>query len=224
MIMNKKTALAASALLIGATAFSSVFADDAAITVTSGGAEVQMGQMGPMPMGMMQGEMRAMPMQGGVQADPFSDPAVKKALTDAGIAVPTSEEAKAFMEKQMNAFTAEAKLSETDKAGLKALRESFRKQEREYLRSKGVDLPTEDTYAKFDKIHEVLKQQMKSKVEQVQGTLQEVKALRQGTQEVKQNLRQKIQDAKDNRKNMKKQMKPGMRPAAPQGTSSGTTN
>ncbi len=102
-------------------------------------------------------------MSGGFQtkADIFTNPTVIKALTDSGITVPTAAEATAFMTKQKAAHEAEVKLSDADKAGLKTLKESFKKQERDYLRSKGIDLATEADIARFAKIRETLKLQMK---------------------------------------------------------------
>lgn len=90
------------------------------------------------------------------QKNPFTNTAVIKALQDKGITVPTAEEAKAFHDKMQALHTAEKNLSEADKASYQALRESFKKQERDFLRSKGIVLPTEDEIAKMELIRTTL--------------------------------------------------------------------
>lgn len=92
--------------------------------------------------------------------DPLASSAVTKVLQEKGITAPTSDEMKAFMEKMQSARDAEEKLSDADKSGLQTLRDGFRKQERDYLRSKGVTLPSEEEISKMDAVHEALRSQM----------------------------------------------------------------
>ena len=130
--MKHSKTILASVLLVGAVATSSVFAANMT------GVTNKMAKM-----------------------NPFTTETVIKALADKGITAPTVEEAKAFETKMQAAHEAQEKLSDTDKAGLKTLRESFQKQERDYLRSKGVTLPSEEEIAKMKQIREVLGEQMK---------------------------------------------------------------
>lgn len=107
------------------------------------------GPEGMGPQGMMGGE-----------AGILSNEKVRAALAASGVTLPTTDEVKAFQDAMKAARTAESKLSDTDKAGLKAVRdagqekikaimEETAKSEREYLRSKGVALPTEEAIAKM---------------------------------------------------------------------------
>lgn len=99
---------------------------------------------------------------------------LRTALAASGVTLPTADEAKAFHEKMQAARDAEAKLADADKAALKtmrdaaqekikAIREEAAKAEREYLRSKGVALPSEEEIAKMrdtmEKAGEVLRSQ-----------------------------------------------------------------
>ncbi len=90
------------------------------------------------------------------QKSPFTNTPVVKALQDKGITATTPEEAKAFQDKMQAMHDAKKNLSETDKASYQALQESFKKQERDFLRSKGIVLPTEDEIAKMELIKKTL--------------------------------------------------------------------
>ena len=100
--------------------------------------------------------------------NPFASSAVTKVLQDKGLTAPTTDETKAYMEKMVAAREAEKKLSDADKAGLKTLRESFQKQERDYLRTKGIALPTEAEITKMNQVREALR----SQAGEFQGALQ----------------------------------------------------
>ncbi|MDD2745509.1 MAG: hypothetical protein PHU93_03135 [Candidatus Gracilibacteria bacterium] len=126
--MKHTKSIIASVLLVGALATTSVFAANS--------------------MGMTSKLMS--------QKSPFTNATVIKALQDKGITVPTPEEAKAFQTKMQTMHDAEKSLSEADKASYEALRQSFKKQERDFLRSKGIVLPTEDEIAKMELIKTTL--------------------------------------------------------------------
>ncbi|MDQ1343609.1 MAG: hypothetical protein QG650_328 [Patescibacteria group bacterium] len=108
-------------------------------------------------MGPMRGEgMRGM----GGGAKILSHEKVREALAASGVTLPSVEAIDAFEAKMKAARDAESKLSDADKAELKKMRdatmaqvkavhEAAAKSERDYLRSKGVTLPTEDEIAKM---------------------------------------------------------------------------
>ena len=85
---------------------------------------------------------------------------VQDTLKAAGVTAPTQEAIKAFETKMQNERTAMKNLSDADKASLKAIRDAARKQEREFLRSKGVDLPSEDEIAAAMKFKDALRSAM----------------------------------------------------------------
>lgn len=102
----------------------------------------------------------------------LSNENVRATLAASGVTLPTAAEATAFHDKMKAARDAENALSDADKAGLKTirdaaqekmrtLREETAKAERDYLRSKGVALPSEEEIAKMrdtmEKAAEVLK-------------------------------------------------------------------
>jgi hypothetical protein len=91
------------------------------------------------------------------KGNPFSNTGVIQMLKDKGITAPTAEEAKAFETKMKALQKAEKSLTTEAKAQLETLRQSFRKQEREFYRTQGVVLPTEDEIAKMEAIRELLK-------------------------------------------------------------------
>lgn len=110
----------------------------------------------------------------GANAGILTNENLRTALAASGVTLPSADEAKAFHEKMQAAREAEAKLADTDKAALKtmrdaaqekikAIREEAAKAEREYLRSKGVALPSEEEIAKMrdtmEKAGEVLRSQ-----------------------------------------------------------------
>ena len=79
---------------------------------------------------------------------------VRETLAASGVTLPSTETITAYQEKMKAARDAQEKLSETEQAELKAIRdagmekiraiqEETAKSEREYLRTKGVTLPTE---------------------------------------------------------------------------------
>lgn len=127
------------------------------------GSGSQMGQGYGMKGGMMGG-----------QAGMMTNESVRTALAASGVILPTADEAKAYHEKMKTAREAEQALPDADKATLKAMRDAAfekakviyaeaAKAEREYLRSKGVALPSETEIAKMSetmkKAAEVLRAQ-----------------------------------------------------------------
>jgi hypothetical protein len=101
----------------------------------------------------------------GMGAGILSNEKVREALAASGVTLPSTEELGAFHEKMQAARSAEAKLSDAEKAELQAIRtagmEKIRaihqetaKSERDYLRSKGVALPSEEEIAKMREIGE----------------------------------------------------------------------
>ena len=102
----------------------------------------------------------------------LKDEQTRAALAASGVILPSTEEIRSYAESMKAAREAQAKLSDADKAELKKLhdeamekmkqvRESAAKAERDFLRSKGVNLPSEETIAKMrstmEKAGEVLK-------------------------------------------------------------------
>lgn len=87
--------------------------------------------------------------------------AAQDALTAAGIALPTEAEKTAQKEARAKVEAAMKALTDDDRAALQVIREEAKKKEREYLRSKGVPLPSEDEIAaakaKKDAIQKALK-------------------------------------------------------------------
>ncbi len=93
---------------------------------------------------------------------------VVAALKAAGITTPTEAEIQANMEKMKAMKTGIDNLSTTDQTALKALRDANRTaedalrdanqaKEREFLRSKGVSVPTEAELAKEKKIQDIIR-------------------------------------------------------------------
>lgn len=116
--------------------------------------------------------MAAGPMGGIGMEKLLNDERARAALAASGVVLPSAEEMKSYAESMKAAREAQAKLSDADKAELKKLhdeamekmkqvRESSAKAERDFLRSKGVNLPSEETIAKMrstmEKAGEVLK-------------------------------------------------------------------
>lgn len=133
--------------------------------------ELRAGSGSEMGMGRhMRGEDRPMmggqaSMGAGIGAGILSNEKVRETLAASGVTLPSAEELAAFHEKMQAARAAEAKLSDTEKAEIKAIRtagmEKIRtihqeaaKNERDYLRSKGVTLPSEEEIAKMHEIAE----------------------------------------------------------------------
>ncbi len=81
---------------------------------------------------------------------------VQDALKAQGISIPSTDEVQAFQTKMQSEREAMKNLSEADRASLQTLREEFKKKEREFLRSKGVDMPTEDQIAQMKKLREAV--------------------------------------------------------------------
>ncbi len=82
---------------------------------------------------------------------------VVAALKAAGITTPTEAEIQANMEKMKAMKTGIDNLSTTDQTALKALRDANQAKEREFLRSKGVSVPTEAELAKEKKIQDIIR-------------------------------------------------------------------
>lgn len=82
---------------------------------------------------------------------------VVAALQNAGITIPSAEEIKAFQINMESARKSQQNLSEASKTGLRFLRKSFQKQERDYLRSVGVTFPSESDIEKYQTIQETIK-------------------------------------------------------------------
>ena len=90
----------------------------------------------------------------GGEAFMLTNDKVRETLAASGVTLPSTETITAYQEKMKAAREAQEKLSETEQAELKAIRdagmekiraiqEETAKSEREYLRTKGVTLPTE---------------------------------------------------------------------------------
>lgn len=133
--------------------------------------ELRAGSGSEMGMGRhMRGEGRPMMggqagMGAGIGAGILSNEKVREALAASGITLPSAEELAAFHEKMQAARAAEAKLSDAEKTEFSAIRttgmekiraihEEIAKSERDYLRSKGVALPSEEEIAKMREIGE----------------------------------------------------------------------
>lgn len=104
-------------------------------------------------------------MGGGMGAQFLTNDKVREALAASGVTLPSVDEINAFETKMKAAREAQAKLSDADKAELKKMREATMEQvrkihldaaktERDFLRSKGVALPTEDEIAKMREVGE----------------------------------------------------------------------
>lgn len=98
----------------------------------------------------------------------LSNTEVVAALKAAGITAPTEAEMQANMEKMKAMKTAIDKLSTEDQTALKTLRDTNRTaedalrdanqaKEREFLRSKGITVPTEAEVAQEKKIHDIIR-------------------------------------------------------------------
>jgi hypothetical protein len=150
--MFTKNAIIASAIIVSTFSVSQAFADDSSMTLSQTGME----------MGMEGGKMHMMNMQSGQSGQylhiekMLSNSGVITALQAAGITVPTAEEMKNFHTSMEAARKAEKELTDANKAGLETLRKTFRKQERDYLRSVGVAFPAETEIEKYQAIHEVI--------------------------------------------------------------------
>ncbi len=127
--MKHTKSIVASVLLVSAFAATSVFAANSSM-----GMKLKMGK-----------------------GNQFSNTGVIQLLTAKGITPPTLVEVKAFETKMKALQKAEKSLSTDAKAQLETLRQSFRKQEREFYRTQGVVLPTEDEIAKMETIRDLLK-------------------------------------------------------------------
>ncbi len=158
---QKKMAIAAAAIIVTVPAigFAAASTSTGSAVVNQAFREMRGGS------GSHMGEGRGMNgggfggMMGG-NAGMLSNEKIRTALAASGVTLPTADEAKAFQEKMKAAREAEAKLSDTNKAALKAMRDTTQqkiqaireesaKAEREYLRSKGVALPAEDEISKM---------------------------------------------------------------------------
>lgn len=172
---QKKMAIAAAAVIIAVPAIGFAAANTStgsavvnkAFREMRGGSGTHMGEGREMKDGGFGGMM-------GGNAGILSNENIRTALAASGVTLPTADEAKAFQEKMKAAREAEQALSDTDKAALstmrdatqqkiQAIREESAKAEREYLRSKGVALPTEEEFTKMaetmKKVGEVLRAQ-----------------------------------------------------------------
>ncbi len=100
--------------------------------------------------------------------DPLTNTGVIAAIQAAGLTVPTEAEMKANMENGKTTEEAIKKLSTDDQTALKTLRDSNRTaeealreadqaKERDFLRSKGITVPTEDQIAKEKQIQEIIR-------------------------------------------------------------------
>ena len=98
----------------------------------------------------------------------FSNTEVVAALKAAGLTAPTEAEMQANMEKMKAMKTAIDKLSTEDQTALKTLRDANRTaeealrdaneaKEREFLRSKGISVPTETEIAQQKKIQDIIR-------------------------------------------------------------------
>jgi hypothetical protein len=81
---------------------------------------------------------------------------VQDTLKAQGVAIPTQAELTAFATKVANEKKARSTLSDADRAIIKAIMEKARAEERAFLRTKGVELPSEDEIAKMKKFKESL--------------------------------------------------------------------
>ena len=172
---QKKMAIAAAAVIIAVPAigFAAASTSTGSAVVNKAFREMRGGS------GSHMGEGRGMRGEGfggmmGGEVGMLGNEKIRAALAASGVTLPTADEAKAFQEKMKTAREAEAKLADADKATLKTMRDATQekiktireeaaKTEREYLRSKGVTLPTEEEIAKMrdtmEKAGEVLRAQ-----------------------------------------------------------------
>jgi hypothetical protein len=81
---------------------------------------------------------------------------VQDTLKAQGVTVPTQAELQAFATKMANEKKARSTLSDADKATIKAIMEKAHAEERAFLRTKGIELPSEDEIAKMKKFKESL--------------------------------------------------------------------
>lgn len=173
---NKKLLVGAAILAVtipavGFAATSSTTSSSPFFAMTAKFRELRAGSGSEMGMGRhMRGEDRPMMsgqagMSAGIGAGILSNEKVRETLAASGVTLPSAEELATFHEKMQAARAAEAKLSDTEKAEIKAIRtvgmEKIRaihqeaaKSERDYLRSKGVTLPSEEEIAKMHEIAE----------------------------------------------------------------------
>lgn len=170
---QKKMAIAAAAVIIAipAIGFAAASTSTGSDVVNKAFREMRGGSGSHMGEGR---GMRGEGFGGMMGAGMLGNENIRTALAASGVTLPTADEAKAFQEKMKAAREAEAKLADADKATLKTMRDATQekiktireeaaKAEREYLRSKGVALPTEEEIAKIEdtmkKAGEVLRAQ-----------------------------------------------------------------
>jgi hypothetical protein len=123
------------------------------------------------------------------------------ALKAQGITLPTKDEMRKFFDGMNRIKKSVQALPEADRAELQKLREAAHKAEREFLRSKGVALPSEDQIAQMKKTAEAVRAEFK-------------KLPKEQKQEIRKDIRK---DMKWHKKaEMKSKQKPGMR-VVPQG-------
>ena len=158
---QKKMAVAAAVLVVAVPAigFAAANTSTGSAVVSKAFREMRGGSGSHMGEGRgMRGEGFGGMMGGG--AGMLSNEKIRTALAASGVTLPTADEAKAFQDKMKASREAEENLSDTDKAALKTMRDATQekirtiheeaaKAEREYLRSKGVTLPTEEEIAKM---------------------------------------------------------------------------
>lgn len=87
---------------------------------------------------------------------------IRETLSLSGVTLPSDSEitsAHAVMSKVKEARKS-FQATDADKAALKSIRDSAQKAEREYLRSKGIALPSEDEIAKAQAVHESVRTAM----------------------------------------------------------------
>ena len=158
---QKKMAVAAAVFVVAVPAigFAAANTSTGSAVVNKAFREMRGGSGSHMGEGRgMRGEGFGGMMGGG--AGMLSNEKIRTALAASGVTLPTADEAKAFQDKMKASREAEENLSDTDKAALKTMRDATQekirtiheeaaKAEREYLRSKGVTLPTEEEIAKM---------------------------------------------------------------------------
>ena len=94
---------------------------------------------------------------GGNSGSGFTLPAsVQTALTASGIAIPTADEMKTERDAMQKVGDAMKTLSDADKATLKTMRDTAQRAERDFLRTKGVPFPSEESIAKFQTFQQAL--------------------------------------------------------------------
>ncbi len=103
-------------------------------------------------------EMRTGKMGSGrVMENIFTNSGVIAAIQAKGLTVPTETEMQVFHTAQETMMSGAMNLSDANKTELKTLRDTFQKQERDFLRSKWVVTPTEEQVTKMNTIHEIVR-------------------------------------------------------------------